>query len=130
MIGKPYKVIVVVDPLFGDRLASLPPNTPVWVGDTPANNPVVHRLREERQQNNHLTGITTFRFTKEISSEDNLIREFASIDLHHGPASTNPPYAEIEVFGTSDSTRLRTELAAYGFTELLPTQDGFIAKRG
>ncbi len=57
----PYRVRVVVDPTFGDRLASLPAHEPVWVIDSPATTPVAHRLWRERPAENHLTGITTFK---------------------------------------------------------------------
>jgi len=34
-IAVPYKLYVIVDPNFGERLATLPEGVPVWIVDTP-----------------------------------------------------------------------------------------------
>jgi hypothetical protein len=60
-MSEPYKVYVVVDRTFGERLAALPESVPVWIVDTPTNAPVAGRLWKERSQRSHLAGITTFK---------------------------------------------------------------------
>jgi hypothetical protein len=50
MSEKPYTVYVVVDPNFGERLASLPIGIPVWIVDTPSNKPVAQRLWRDAQK--------------------------------------------------------------------------------
>src|SRR5882762_7239048 len=129
MTDHPYRVCVVVDPEFGERLASLPLDVPVWIVDTPANKAVAQRLWKERQQNDHLTGITTFNFLADASREETLIDEFDMIDLHHGSYSADPPYTQIEVFGAPLSDKIEFVLAEYGFHEFSPTSDGFLATR-
>ena len=124
-----YKVYVVVDPAFGERLTTLPAGVPVWIVDTPANTAVAHRSWRERRQENHLTGITTFRIENDSRPEENLLGELPAIDLHHGPESADPPYTEIEVLGTLLTTGIKTALAAYGFIEFSTTTDGFRAFR-
>jgi hypothetical protein len=125
----PYKVYVVVDPAFGERLTTLPAGVPVWIVDTPANTPVAHRLWRERKQDNHLTGITTFRIKGGASPAENLLRELPAIDLHHGPESAKPPYTEFEVFGTPLTAEVRLALVEYGFEEFSALADGFQAHR-
>jgi len=44
----PHRVRVIVDPIFGERLAALPVGEAVWIIDTPENSPVAHRLWKER----------------------------------------------------------------------------------
>jgi hypothetical protein len=79
----PYKVRVVVDRQFGERLAALEPDVPVWMVDTSANKPVAQRLWKERDTNDHLTGITTFNDAAASSPEEILIARVG----RHRPAS-------------------------------------------
>jgi len=129
MSEKPYTVYVVVDPNFGERLASLPIGIPVWIVDAPSNKPVAQRLWRERAEVNHLTGITTYNFLQDASPEETLLEELDTIDLHHGPYSADPPFTRIEVFGTPFSETIRLALADYGFNQFSSTTDGFVATR-
>jgi hypothetical protein len=128
MISVPYKVIVVVDRNFGERLVTLPEGTPVWIVDTPINSPVAHCLWKERKHND-LMGITIFQADSFISPEAILIGELDTIDLHHGSFSADPPYVQLEVYGTHLCNEIRTELFRYGFNEFDSTLEGFRASR-
>jgi hypothetical protein len=103
----PYKVYVVVDREFGERLAALERGVPVWIVETPANKIVAQRLWNERSAETHLTGITTFDDSESSASEDLLIGELAAVDLHHGSYSADPPYTVIEVFGAALTTEVK-----------------------
>lgn len=124
-----YKVIVILIPDFGERLSALPVGVPVWIVDTPTNTSVAHRLWKESPSENHLTGITTFKFDPNSSHEDILLDEMGTIDLHHGPFSANPPYMQIQVLGTAITDIVRQALAHYGFDEFEEVADGFEATR-
>lgn len=69
----------------------------MWIVDTPSNKPVAQRLWKDRPNESHLTGITTFNDVEFSSPEELLIGELASIDLHHGAYSADPPYTVIDV---------------------------------
>jgi hypothetical protein len=128
-VNDPYKVAIVVDRSFGERLADLPINQPVWVVDSAVNAPEAERLIMLRSPPNHLTGITIFRPGTDSLPEGDLLIEFSTIDLHHGPYSAKPPYTVIEVFGTLPTAEIKSMLAEYGFSDFQPTADGFVAKR-
>jgi hypothetical protein len=106
---------VVVDPAFGERLAPLPAGEPVWVIDTPINAPVAQRLWRERKNENHLTGITTFKPSADASPDQEVIRMLDTIEEHHGEYSADPPYSILEIIGCPDSERLRSALGEFGF---------------
>jgi hypothetical protein len=129
MVAVPYKVYVVVEREFGEQLAKLPPDAPIWIVNTPPNRAVAERLWKERNQEGHLTGITTFNDLKASSSEDLLVSELDTIDLHHGSYSAHPPYTVLEVLGAPLSDRIKTELSLYGFDEFHSTTVGFCALR-
>jgi hypothetical protein len=114
-ITSPYKVRVVVDPTFGERLSSLPAGEPAWVIDSPLNTPVAQRLWRERKDENHLTGITTFKPGPNASTEEEVIRMLDTIEDHHGEYSADPPYSILEIVGCTDSERLHSALAQFGF---------------
>ena len=129
MVAFPYKVYIVVEREFGEQLAKLPPDAPIWIVNTHPNRAVAERLWKERNQEDHLTGITTFNDLKTSSAEDLLISELDTIDLHHGSHSANPPYTILEVIGASPSERVKTELSEYGFDEFHVNASGFCAVR-
>ena len=58
-----------------------------------------------------------------------LLSQLDTIELHHGPYSADPPYTQLEVFGTALSEEMRTELRQYGFNEFQPTAEGFRCSR-
>jgi hypothetical protein len=133
VIIEPYRVVVVVDRNFGERLARLSPGVPVWIVDTPANTPVARRLWKERPESNHLTGITTYDGQKrgvDVSPEESLLNQLPSIDLHHGAYSAKRPYLQLEVIGTPLSDKLKIALGEYGFREFSATNEGFMTTRG
>jgi hypothetical protein len=125
----PYKVYIIVDREFGERLAELERGVPVWIVDTPPNKAVAQRLWKERPQESHLTGITTFNDYKFSSPEDILLAELETIDLHHGSYSANPPYTILEVVGAPLSAKTKNEMSAYGFNEFQVNSTGFTARR-
>jgi hypothetical protein len=128
-VTSPHRVRVVVDSSFGERLASLPSGEAVWVVDSPQNTPVAHRLWKQRPSANHLTSITTFKPGSSFSPEQELLSQLATIDLHHGELSADPPYSILEIVGCPQSASVSTALSEFGFVVQATTPDGFIAVR-
>lgn len=126
---KPYRVFVVVDREYGQRLTDLTQEGPVWVVDTPVNRAVAQEIWGAEPNRGHLQGITTFKFREDGSPEDILVNELDTIDLHHGKYSANPPYTVLDVIGAAITPRLRTELGQFGFDEFQQTPYGFRAVR-
>jgi hypothetical protein len=125
----PYKVLVILDREFGNRLLDLPPGVPVWIIDTAPNRAAAERAWALRPDENHLTGVTTFKASKDCTPEETLLAEIDTIDLHHGSYSARHAYTVLEVFGTPLTVRLRAELANFGFQEFQNTSRGFSATR-
>jgi len=129
MAAVPYKVYVVVDREFGEKLAELVRGVPVWIVDTPTNKPVAQRFWNERPDENHLTSITTFNDLNSLSPEEMLLGHLDTIELHHGSHSADPPYTVIEVFGTQLTANAKSVLSEYGFNAFHITSTGFTASR-
>jgi hypothetical protein len=125
----PYKVFVVVDREFGERLSNLVQGVPVWIVDTQTNKPVVERLWKERPDEGHLTGITTFNDLASLSPEDSFLSHLDTIELHHGVYSADPPYTILEVFGTQLTDNAKSVLSEYGFDRFQITSAGFVTSR-
>jgi hypothetical protein len=128
-MAEPHRVFVVVDQEYGGRLGELAQTGPVWIVDTPANRTIAQQIWAANPNRSHLNVVTTFKFEEGSSSEDILINELDTIDLHHGTYSANPPYTVLEVIGTGISARLKTELSQFGFGEFQETSEGFRAVR-
>jgi hypothetical protein len=126
---QPYRVFVVVDRNYGQQLTALAEMGPVWIADTPVNRSVAQEIWAAHPTRSHLVGVTTFKVPDGTSSEDMLINELDTIDLHHGTYSANPPYTVLDVIGTAITARLKAELGEYGFDDFQETPLGFRAVR-
>lgn len=124
-----YRVFVVVDPEYGERLSELAQSGPVWIVDTQKNRAVAQKIWDDQPNRSHLDGVTTFKTGVDCLPEGTLINELDTIDLHHGTYSANPPYTVLEVIGAGMSERLRTELSQFGFDKFEATAEGFRATR-
>jgi len=129
MKKKSYRVHVIVDSHHGDRIREIPIGEPAWVVDSTDNQPVMQAIWRERKEINHLEGITSFKVDANATPEDWLVSELATIDLHHGEFSHNPPYSVLKVLGVSPSDRIKKALTGIGLTEIKRISDGFEAKR-
>lgn len=125
----PYRVIVVVDRDYGQRLLALPPDVPVWIVDTPNNVPAIKQRWVESPEGNHLTGVASFKTSADRTPEQMFLEDFDTVDLHHGAHSADPPYTVLEVIGVSATAAIKAELAKYGFQDYEVTEAGFIARR-
>jgi len=129
MNDKPYRVHVVVNPHYGESIHSLPVEEPAWVVDSQDNHTVIQALWDERRITDHLVGITSFKFDDQATPEDWLVSILATIDLHHGEFSHDPPYSVLNVIGVKWSDRIQKELNEFGFNQYKPTPEGFVAIR-
>ena len=129
MSAVPYKIFVVVDRQFGEKLSDLEQGVPVWIVDTPTNKPVVDHFWKERPGEDHLRGITTFNDVASLSPEDSLLSHLDTIELHHGVYSADPPYTALEVFGAQLTDNAKNVLSEYGFDKFQITSTGFITSR-
>jgi len=124
-----YRVHVVVDPEYGERLRDLPVGEPVWVVDSERNHPVIRALWREHEGLDESAGITSFTFNRGGTCEDWLVAELSTIDLHHGEFSHDPPYSVLNVIGVGWSRAIQEELDRFGFGGHEATGDGFVARR-
>jgi hypothetical protein len=107
-------VRIVVDAEFGERLAELPEDAPIWIVNSAKNTPVAHRLWSERPKPSRL-GITTFGQGTPLSGEDELLGILDIIDLHHGEQSASPPYSKIKIYGCSNSAQVTEAIKGINF---------------
>lgn len=124
-----YRVFVVLDREYGERLSELAANGPVWIVDSPTNRAAAQRLWTADPNRSHLEGVTTFKTADASSPETTLIEQLDTIDLHHGTYSANPPYTVLEIIGTTISERTKAELSRFGFNQFRATAEGFCAVR-
>ena len=123
-------VLVVLDPHLGERLRQIwQPGRPAWIALSPPNEPAIRSLWTSGLGTDHLTGITGFRLDPNAAPEAEFLNHLDTIDLHHGPCSSQASYTELEVIGAKLTADVRGALGALGFEEFLEHADGFIARR-
>ena len=114
-------VAVVVDPDFGDRLAALVEQMPVWMADTPQNRRSLDRVRASYSG----ADVTTFKVDLNATAETWCEEELDMIELHHGPYSKSPPYSALQIYGAELTPGLRGALAELGFKTAARIDGGF-----
>ena len=124
-----YRVYVVVDREFGEKLTVLPPGVPIWIVDSPVNRAVAQRRSRETPEDNHLTGVTLFSGKDDASPERLLLGELETIDLHHGVFSHDPAWTILEVLGSPLTVAVEAALSQYGFDQFERTASGLRATR-
>jgi hypothetical protein len=129
MPNAPYGVFVVLDGEYGTRLSQLVVKGPIWVLDTPINRAVAQSFWNAFPDRDHLDGITVFTSKNSVSTEETLLCEIDTIDMHHNAYSADPPYTVLEIIGTPLTAKIESELSRYGFDEFLATAEGFRAVR-
>lgn len=129
MSDKINKVVLVLDPNFGDKLESLASQSHVWIIDTPHNQAIATKHWQTHPQDKIETGITTFKFSSNKALEEVCLGILDTIDLHHGKYSSNPPYSILEIVGLPISEEIQAALEELGFKVFEPTPDGFRASR-
>ena len=113
-------VVVVVDPLCGDRLADLVKCAPVWVVDSAMNRPVVERLWS---QSGESISLTAFDPVEDEPPSATLMRMLDTISLHH-------PHCEgYRIYGASLTNDVCEELARMGYPYNASTHYGFAANK-
>jgi RimJ/RimL family protein N-acetyltransferase len=122
-------VCIIVDPEFGERLATVAPHFPVWIADTPTN-----RAAAERSwagPSNETRGdITTFKVVQGHSGESWCAEILPTTAVHFGAYDDNPPsYDAVDVIGTHPSPGLVQLLATTGHTVIRDFPRGFRASR-
>jgi len=123
------RVLVILDPTYGERFKDVWPGRAVWITMSSANEPVVRSLWANHPGQDHLSGITGMRFDPSITPEDVFLAQLSSIDLHHGSYSTINPYTELEVVGVHSTAAIREAIAQLEFAKLEERSNGFIARR-
>lgn len=129
MDSSPYKIIVVLDREFGEKISELPHGVPIWIIDSGVNRELIKRFWKDHPDESHLTGRTIFNGAVDSSTEDILVSLLDQINLHHGVHSADPPFTVIEVIGASPNESTKVELATYGFEEISLTAGGFSTSR-
>jgi hypothetical protein len=123
------KVILVLDPDYGDNLASLAALGHVWVIDTPANLAAASEYWAQNQKHEVKTGITTFKSSENESRLESCLNILETIDLHHGKYSSHLPYSVLEIIGLRLTDEVKSAIKALGFGTFESTVEGFRAMR-
>lgn len=121
------EVYLILDPQFGDKIASLPTGTPAWIIMSKMNEPFIRRWWAENRESSLESGITGF--LEQPLTDSYFASQLDNIELHHGPYSEVPPFRSLKVLGMRLTDQARQELLAFGFEEISETDEGFVAMR-
>jgi len=126
-IAAEYRVVLIVDRNFGDKLREIPPQTPVWIVATSTNTPEARERWAQFPNATQFDGITSF---NDIPPD--LLAEVTidNIELHHGALSHDPPMSTLEIIGCVQSLPLMRTLESLGFSLASETEAQLRFERG
>ena len=122
------RILLIYDQAFGEKLREATPSSPIWIVASPANNPYIAEAWSQGHAD-HLVGVTKLNHDPASRAEDHFLDDLSTIDLHHGPYSTDTPYTALEVLGLRMTDQFRQALSQLGFDQINETDTGFHAKR-
>jgi len=126
-----YRIAVVLDETFGDRLLELSRTMHVWACASEPNRRGAERIwAEETSDKPWLeSGVTTFQYDPNDVSQS-LFDVIELVEDHHGEYAHDPPWTTLEVFGAFPNRNLIDALQNVGVPRVETTETGFVAFRG
>jgi len=101
----------------------------VWVVNRGDNRATVEALWKTSPTDDLESGTTLFSSPPTLETREDWLSLLGVIELHHGEYSHEPPVDELEVIGASVSAPVGSALSEYGYLEVSPTEDGFVARK-
>jgi hypothetical protein len=123
-----HRVAIVVGPGFAADVRRIAGDRHVWAIRTPEYRRAADEERPSSGCHSLERGVTLFG-ADNSSPEDKVISIFGTVQEHHGEYSHDPPLDEVEVLGAEPTPEVRAELNAFGFTDIVPAERGFVAQR-
>lgn len=128
-----YKVGIVVDRNYANRIPELARAFHVWVVESPKNSAAIQQFwageKSDAFGDPLETGITSFK-PREGESAQALCAGIAEyVDEHHNAYAHDPPWSEIEVYGADLDDQLREVFSDLGATSFEKTEEGFVCRR-
>jgi len=122
-----YRIVLVVDEHFGQRLLKLARTAYVWIVQSTDNDLWAKNAWESCPDSEDplLHGVSSFGRQQNESTESLIVRVLDMIDEHHGEFAHDPEWSEIDVVGGELTTAIMEAARTYGVTECNATQVGF-----
>lgn len=117
------KVAVVLYEDFGMRLEVLASRCPVWIVNSPANDPAIQAIWQSGRELPEGSGVTSFRNSSGIAPQQKFLSMLGTIDLHHYE------WTALEVYGVRCDAEVRDALEAFGTVTIEEMPEFFVARR-
>ncbi len=124
-----YRVGIIAAPSSPEVIGRLAAKMPLWVITSGDNRAAVEAIWETRPTPDLERGIAIFTSPPRLETHKDWESLLDWIELHHGEYSHHPPVDELEVIGARASDPIRRALAEFGYLEVSPTEDGFVARK-
>jgi hypothetical protein len=125
-----YSVAILIGTSSSD-FRRLSDSMAVWAPDTPEIRFIAEGIWAKRAALGQLPSneLTLYKFNSGESPETTFMDLLATVDLHHGEYSHDPPWTILTVYGVELSPAIKEALVEYGDFEFTFLPDGFTAKR-
>lgn len=120
-----FRVALILDKNYGDKLKKLCVDMPVWVVNSPENDCIINALRTDCSCQN--LQATTFPLKEGEPRFHACERIIESLDQHYNEYAEDGGYLELEVIGVALNEVSMLPFFEVGFTKFSQTDAGFIA---
>ncbi|MBK8252947.1 MAG: hypothetical protein IPK82_09785 [Polyangiaceae bacterium] len=126
-----YRITLVVDEHYGEKVLTLARGTYVWLVESIENDLWAKRYWDRTTANEDplLHGVTTFRRLEGESIDALIVRLIELIDEHHGEVAHEPEWSEIDVIGAPASPGVIEAAGNYGVDRCEEFAGGFRLSR-
>jgi hypothetical protein len=123
----PVTVSAILDPAFGERIAALACDGPVWVTPSELNRAAVENYWKSREPNAH--SVTYWSTPRTGDTEEEWLGILDDLELHHSRDWAGPGIARVRVVGAPLTTAAENALGEFGYSVVSTTPFGFVASR-
>jgi hypothetical protein len=103
------RVLLILDPIYGERLLNILSESPTWIISSPRNKPFISEYWKQHPASSHFTGVTSFE-GGDSSLAEQFIDIFDTIIEHHPSLST------LDVIGLTAMPEIASFLIQMGFS--------------
>jgi len=119
-----YKIGLVVDRSFGEKLSQLAKEMHIWVCDSDFNRQVAEKIWKDISHDLE-KGVTVFDVRASETEEEMILNQIDNIDMHHGQHAQKPVWECLEVYGIHPTSKVVEGLKKHGEGRIENTENGF-----
>lgn len=125
-----YVVVIVLDPLCGERIIDIGRSHDIWIAPSKVNREAADKLRKLVEHESDPPLVSMWSAPRTGATEEEWLGILQDIDMHHGQSGySDPVVTALEVIGAEPQPHVVSALRQYGYTSIKQNPNGFFASK-